>query len=695
MKHELIRRTEELERALETLNSEFVGLEKVISEIKDCITPWWVTREILEKPVVVSLWGMTGTGKSSLVRRLTELLGIDKRCITIDCLGSMADGKTILTAFENSFGAESTEVKDMADLTRNSVIILDEFQHIRTINENGEEVEESESRGIWNLLDDGIIRGISGLGWVVSTVVEYYVALSEFSKDNPGIKLYPGLKIKDLAGIEAVNSSIRFKSELEEDSYRVGTSDEDSENIRDEEINVLPARVKRNMLRSLGGRDHLVSDLLGSRDLQEYTENFKIIIEELTRPKNLDCSNSLIFTIGNLDEAYLDATEVSPDIDADLFFNETERITSHDIKTALLKRFRAEQVARFGNNLIKYPVFSKSGFQEIISRETDRIISRFKDISGVTVTVTKDFKDFIYSESVFPAQGARPVVSSVNTMISPILSKISILASESAEIGIVDPEKGYMRSNIKYYVKLGDTGEIIEHESPVNLGNLRDPKKSRNLIIKAVHEIGHAILTSWCTGEVPKVISANTVDKGGVCHTGEDDREIKTVKEIRDQVKIYLAGRAAETLVFPEELRLAGSASDLQGAWDTLSTEYYDGGMWNLGDKKVAPALYSSYVTQNFASNIPGGLDSAGKLESDLKKEFDNLWNETLGVLETEKGILKEASEKICETGVLTGEEFKKIIESHGNKLTLEKLKETSEYLSKENFLRLFYYGFN
>ena len=80
-----IERIDKLQKAINILKNEFVGLDDIIEKIKLSVTPWYVTPEVITRPVVVSLWGMTGTGKSSVVKRLLELLGLYSKSIFFDC----------------------------------------------------------------------------------------------------------------------------------------------------------------------------------------------------------------------------------------------------------------------------------------------------------------------------------------------------------------------------------------------------------------------------------------------------------------------------------------------------------------------------------------------------------------------------------------------------------------------------------
>ena len=81
----MLEKIKALEEAKLKLKSEFIGIDNIIDQIIENITPWYVTPEILEKPVVVSLWGLTGTGKTSVIRKLINYLDLSDKSIFFDC----------------------------------------------------------------------------------------------------------------------------------------------------------------------------------------------------------------------------------------------------------------------------------------------------------------------------------------------------------------------------------------------------------------------------------------------------------------------------------------------------------------------------------------------------------------------------------------------------------------------------------
>ena len=76
---------EKLQETKTKLKSEFVGINEIIDKVIDSITPWYLTPEVLERPVVVSLWGLTGTGKTSIIRKLRDYLDLSGKTLLFDC----------------------------------------------------------------------------------------------------------------------------------------------------------------------------------------------------------------------------------------------------------------------------------------------------------------------------------------------------------------------------------------------------------------------------------------------------------------------------------------------------------------------------------------------------------------------------------------------------------------------------------
>ena len=680
-----------LDSALVKLKREFVGLDDIIDQLGASVYAWYVTPEIITRPTIVSIWGMTGTGKTSVVKRLISLLYLDDVRISFDCGECRDNNKSISTDIMDTFGkSEESDSGDRFSGSNSLVFMFDEFQYARTINESGEEEVAPSLRPIWSILDSGIIDITNDYNYDFSSLCDFIDELVDASKSLPHII------IKD-NHIESPDDVSAFLNLMFFHYDRGPSIKTDNTEDQNKPLEVLTSRYLRTIIRRLNNK----SDALGSRVAKEllsgeYTigqlaERLEDIKKLAASSRKLDCSKSLVFILGNLDEAYKDSSDISPDIDADLFYDITSRVTTTDIKEALKNRYRPEQIGRLGNNIIKYPTLSKDSFKRIIDLEIGRILDRFSEVDKIKVVFEQSMKDLLYSESVYPTQGVRPVLSSIDTLITPYLSKVVEHKghSKSVCIGVVGGVRDFRLPRVDIRLKFDKSEEVIV-EQKLELGKERCPENRKKRFICAVHEIGHAVMYSWCKGEVPDNIVSVSTDHGGFCNT-YDRRfagEIDCRRDVLDEVRISLGGYQAERVIYSNsDMWLLGSSSDIQSLWKELSSAVMDCGF------DLPLPLSHRDVEQN--GSISNGLDCKdvmvtnkstgdGRILELIKEGMDYVWS----VLSNEKELIKKAAIQLGEQGSMSGQEFSDFIRQYGNKLTPDKMKEVYNERDPEYYLK-------
>lgn len=145
-----------------------------------------------------------------------------------------------------------------------------------------------------------------------------------------------------------------------------------------------------------------------------------------------DYSRLLIFVAGNLDEMYSEtATRVQDcDTDADIFHSLTKKLFVIDVKKALSERFKPEQIARLGNNHVIYPSLSQATYERLIRSTCANYVSEVQASSGLRFRLDDSVYTGIYANAVFPAQGTRPLFSSVHAILSAPLVSATLWAIE-------------------------------------------------------------------------------------------------------------------------------------------------------------------------------------------------------------------------------------------------------------------------
>ena len=74
----LKKKNQTIDNATKILKEEFVGIDKQIDEIMYNVRTWYLYPQLQVRPLVVSVWGMSGNGKTSLIKRISQLLDIEK-----------------------------------------------------------------------------------------------------------------------------------------------------------------------------------------------------------------------------------------------------------------------------------------------------------------------------------------------------------------------------------------------------------------------------------------------------------------------------------------------------------------------------------------------------------------------------------------------------------------------------------------
>lgn len=545
---ELILRKQKLSQMKYALKEKFLGLDEVIDEVTALIMPWYLFPEAQLRPTIINLWGLTGSGKTALVRAIVELLAYENMYSHVDMGEFESDSaswmKNILTD-DLSFFHEKP-----------AVICLDEFQFARTLDNNENELGKDKLRVVWDLLDSGKVHYIPNTG-------TYYLlradnCLKRLEKAVAGgLTLHNGLIA---SGLEAFQ--LYFKGFFFE--YNNGHAAKLDENYFLSDDFVMSAFY-------LFEHDNYAKEEIRERISKSSAAEIMLLLREgmATRPatKTLDLSKSVMFVVGNLDEAYSMSRNMNPDISADEFHELTSKITIADIKKALRKRFRPEQIARLGNNHIIYRSFNCAQFRGLIRQELKRIEAFVMDRFKWKLTFDESTVDIVYSEGVFPAQGTRPVFTTVKNLIE---SKVSNLIVSILEYQLAPAEILWKYDNGQFTFDVrDDAGNAVlsfTDQARLKLENLRRSVDPQIQAHTAVHEAGHAVLAALTLRIIPSVVVSRTAsDVEGFCLVNFPKGPL-TRETLTKDIVITLGGYVAEKMIFGKEMTSSGVYSDIEEA---------------------------------------------------------------------------------------------------------------------------------
>ncbi|MDP2692809.1 MAG: hypothetical protein Q8O88_04185 [bacterium] len=557
-KVDIIKKRDILNNASKVLKSEFVGLDFIIDEVINIMQSWYLFPNGQLRPTIVTMWGLTGVGKSSLVKRLSELIDMEKKLFKFDA-GDYCSGDMKLR-YDMSSKLKNHEKQPI-------MLVIDEFQLGRTITEQGMEQDRNGLRAVWDLLDSGKFN-IMNDNYYSGKIMTVIMKLDECIRD--------GVEAKN--GIITKNKNIHNEMFYPDGRKNGGKNRKHKQSSgRDEEIDkdILVPDEHHYALYSLCEKQFInensVTAHLLTLDEKQTMEFLYKILEKSIEPIEHDFSQAIIFIIGNIDEAYVMTDNVDPDSDADIFYNHSLKITTTHIKNALLKRFRAEQIARLGNNFVIYPAFNSNSYRKLISMEFDRIKKRVSKDFGVEIEFHTSVNDIIYRESVFPTQGTRPIFTTVNCMIESYVCRVlTFMAENMSEVKSVQWEY----SDDEYIVTFFGKNKVETEKYPIKLKveNLRRSSVDEEQASTAIHESGHAVLSALVLEIIPEEMMSRTAGMSkGFCRT--DMPEFKTKSVLEKDIVVTLGGHIAETLVFGEDNMTSGSVSDIERATN-IAMEY-------------------------------------------------------------------------------------------------------------------------
>ncbi len=586
-------KNELLNKVKSILKHEFIGIDHLIDELTEAVGFWYLFPDLQDKPLVINLWGMTGVGKTSLIKRLVSLLEMEKSFFMFD-LGSRT---------RYSLGIEAV-LEEIYENENGKPLILafDEFHNARTLNKEGTDNFNSPSRIVWQLLDSGKYQ--------IHPNSSQLSALFRVKRDLE-LCLKMGVVVKN--GLVTGKKEFFLKNFYDEDPFSVFSKMKRKGQAQ--EIPFVDSAMYstiHDLAPDLFFSKNDVIEKLLSMDGFETVELLEKIYQNGISPKWVDCSKSLIFILGNLDEAYHLSGNFNPDIQPDYLHEQTLKVDVFKIKKALRCRFRSEHIGRLGNIHFLFPAFSKNSFEQLIEQELGKIAKIINSRFSVKLEFEKSVVKMIYDEGVFPTQGTRPVYSTIQQYIKSKLGKImSQMMIRGLEIDAI--KIGFSQEQLTVnYLKKKEIQHSLCLPLSLNLIKLKSSRKDDAQAITAVHESGHAVISIFLLNSIPELIISSTPEVGqnGFIQSSLQWDYVGKA-DIVKRLAMMLGGLVAEKLIFGEENFTSGSENDLQLATQFATEMIKSSGM---GSKLGA-----------FHSKSPQTFNYLYDRSDDLSTEAENL----------------------------------------------------------------------
>ena len=183
--------------------------------------------------------------------------------------------------------------------------------------------------------------------------------------------------------------------------------------------------------------------------------------------------------------------------------------------------------------------------------------------------------------------------------------------------------------------------------------------KERKIV--SYHEVGHAMVTALQKNTEPvqkiTIVPRTMGALGYTLQTPEEEKYLQTKDELLAKITTYMAGRAAEVLVF--QSATSGAANDIEQATAiarAMVTQY------GMSDKFGMMCLAT--VENQYLDNRAGlicGEDTAAQIDKEVLAIINHAYDEAIRLLTENREVLDHIAEYLYEHETITGKEFMKI----------------------------------
>lgn len=197
---------------------------------------------------------------------------------------------------------------------------------------------------------------------------------------------------------------------------------------------------------------------------------------------------------------------------------------------------------------------------------------------------------------------------------------------------------------------------------------LMGPKKNRkmrpdDIKLAAHHEAGHAFVSMMYADVTDPILKATIIPRGRalgmVQHLPVDDKVSMTVAEVRANLAVSLAGRAAEQIFFGADKITTGAESDIDQA--TRLVRYA------VATAGLSPKLGLVAVKQVTSFGVRSQLETASEktaelVDAEVRSWLDVAYADAVKILTKNKKTVARLADELLKRETLTGDEIREII---------------------------------
>ena len=203
--------------------------------------------------------------------------------------------------------------------------------------------------------------------------------------------------------------------------------------------------------------------------------------------------------------------------------------------------------------------------------------------------------------------------------------------------------------------------------------------KERKIV--SYHEVGHAIVTALQKDTEPvqkiTIVPRTMGALGYTLQTPEEEKFLETKDELLAKITTYMAGRAAEMIVFNSAT--SGAANDIEHATNIAKAMITRFGMSEKFGMMCLATTENQYLDNTASMNCAGATKA--EVDKEVLAVINSCYDEAVRLLNENRECLDKISEYLYEHETITGKEFMKIFRQ------IKGIPEPQEEKGKKSFM--------
>jgi cell division protease FtsH len=271
-----------------------------------------------------------------------------------------------------------------------------------------------------------------------------------------------------------------------------------------------------------------------------------------------------------------------------------------------------------------------------------RIIVDKPDLKGRLETLKVHSKDVHMDETVDLEALALATAGLVGSDLANMINEAAIIA--------VKNDRKYVNQK-----DLFEAFELVAVGGKEKKDRIMGDKERR---IVAYHEVGHALVSALQKNSEPvqkiTIVPRTMGALGYTLQTPEEEKYLETKDELIAKINTYMAGRAAEVLVF--HAATSGAANDIENATKIARAMVTMYGMSDKFGMMCLATVQNQYL--DGGAGLICGEDTSSEIDREVLSIINKAYEDAMNMLIENREILDRIAEFLYEKETITGKEF-------------------------------------